>query len=133
MPAKYVLFDSWFSSPNTLHAVKKIGYDVIGMGKKTPKMFFHHHGDDMFLVSIYNRNKKRHGRLRYLLFVMIEVAKDDETIHTKVVYVCNRNKRKEYLCLISTDLSLDEEEIIRIYGKRWDIEAFFKACKTILT
>lgn len=40
IPAKYVLFDSWFSSPGTLHAVKEIGYDVIGMVKKTPKMFF---------------------------------------------------------------------------------------------
>lgn len=36
IPAKYVLFDSWFSSPSTLHAVKEIGYDVIGMVKKTP-------------------------------------------------------------------------------------------------
>lgn len=39
IPTKYVLFDSWFSSPSTLHAVKEIGYDVIGMVKKTPKMF----------------------------------------------------------------------------------------------
>ena len=30
VPASYVLFDSWFSSPSTLHAVKSIGYDVIG-------------------------------------------------------------------------------------------------------
>ena len=28
IPAKYVLFDSWFSFPSTLHAVKEIGYDV---------------------------------------------------------------------------------------------------------
>ena len=33
IPAKYVLFDSWFSSPRTLHAVKSMGYDVIGMVK----------------------------------------------------------------------------------------------------
>ena len=94
VPAKYVLFDSWFSSPSTLHAVKTIGYDVIGMVKKTPKMFFRYNGEDMSLITIYNRNK-----------------------------------RKEYLCLISTDTTLDENEIIRIYGKRWDIEVFFKVCK----
>ena len=40
--------------------------------------------------------------------------------------------RKEYLCLISTDVTLSEEEIIRIYGKRWDIEVFFKVCKSYL-
>ena len=44
-----------------------------------------------------------------------------EIIPAKVVYVRNRNKRKEYLCLISTDVNLDENEIIRIYGKHWDI------------
>lgn len=44
----------------------------------------------------------------------------------------NRNKRKEYLCLISTDTTLDENEIIRIYGKHWDIEVFFKVCKSYL-
>ena len=132
IPAKYVLFDSWFSSPSTLHAVKGIGYDVIGMVKKTPKMFFRYNGEDMSLVSLYNRNKKRRGRSRYLLSVMIDVVKDGEIIPAKVVYVRNRNKRKEYLCLISTDTNLDENEITRIYGKRWDIEVFFKVCKSYL-
>ena len=124
--------EPWFSSPSTLHAVKKTGYDVIGMVKKTPKMFFHYNGEDMSLISIYNRNKKRRGRSRYLLSVMVDVVKDGESIPAKVVFVRNRNKRKEYLCLISTDASLDEDEIIRIYGKRWDIEVFFKVCKTYL-
>lgn len=47
---------------------------------------------------------------------MVDVVKDGEIIPAKVVYVRNRNKRKEYLCLISTDVNLDESEIIRIYG-----------------
>ena len=132
IPAKYVLFDSWFSFPSTLHAVKEIGYDVIGMVKKTPKMFFRYNGEDMSLISIYNRNKKRRGRSRYLLSVTVDVVKDGSVIPAKVVYVRNRNKRKEYLCLISTDITLSEEEIIRIYGKRWDIEVFFKVCKSYL-
>ena len=132
IPAKYVLFDSWFSSPSTLHAVKSIGYDVIGMVKKTPKMFFRYNGKDMSLTTIYNQNKKRRGRSRYLLSVLVDVVKDGEVIPAKVVYVRNRNKRKEYLCLISTDTALEEKEIIRIYGKRWDIEVFFKVCKSYL-
>ena len=132
IPAKYVLFDSWFSSPSSLHAVKQMGYDVIGMVKKTPKMFFRYNGEDMSLISIYNKNKKKRGRSKYLLSVMVDVVKDGEIIPAKVVYVRNRNKRKEYLCLISTDGDLDEDEIIRIYGKRWDIEVFFKVCKSYL-
>ncbi|MEY8496008.1 transposase [Lachnospiraceae bacterium 29-91] len=132
VPAKYVLFDSWFSFPSSLHAVKTIGYDVIGMVKKTPKMFFRYKGEGMSLITIYNRNKKRRGRSRYLLSVLVDVVKDGKVIPAKVVYVRNRNKRKEYLCLISTDTTLDENEIIRIYGKRWDIEVFFKVCKSYL-
>ena len=89
IPAKYVLFDSWFSSPRTLHAVKSMGYDVIGMVKKTPKMFFRYNGEDMPLTSIYNKNKKRRGRSRYLRSVMVDVVKDGEIIPAKVVYVRN--------------------------------------------
>ncbi len=132
IPAKYVLFDSWFSSPSSLHSVKEIGYDVIAMVKKTPKMFFRFNGEDMPLTTIYNKNKKRRGRSRYLLSVQIDVVKDGKSIPAKVVYVRNKNKRNEYLCLISTDISLSENEIIRIYGKRWNIEVFFKVCKSYL-
>lgn len=132
IPAKYVLFDSWFSSPSSLHAIKKIGYEVLGMVKKTPKMYFHYKGEDISLIEIYKRNRKRRGRSKYLLSVMVDVIKDGESIPAKVVYVRNRTNRKEYLCLISTDTSLNEDEIIRIYGKRWDIEVFFKVCKSYL-
>lgn len=112
IPAKYVLFDSWFSSPSTLHAVKNMNYDVIAMIKKTPKMFFQYNGEAMSLTSIYNKNKKKRGKSRYLLSVVVEVVNDGKSIPAKVVYVRNRNKRKEYLCLISTDVNLDENEII---------------------
>ena len=95
-------------------------------------MFFRYNNEDMPLTSIYKKNKKKRGRSKYLLSVMIEVVKDGGVIPAKVVYVRNRNKKKDYLCLISTDISLNEEEIIRIYGKRWDTEVFFKVCKSYL-
>ena len=132
IPAKYVLFDSWFTSPSSLHAVTGLGYNVIGIVKKTPKMFFRYQGEDMPLTAIYKKNKKRRGRSRYLLSVEVEAIKDGKSIPAKVVYVRNKNKRNEYLCLISTDISLSEDEIIRLYGKRWDIEVFFKVCKSYL-
>ena len=31
-----------------------------------------------------------------------------------------------------TNPELSEEEIIRIYGKRWQVEVFFKTCKSML-
>ncbi len=68
-----------------------------------------------------------------IMGITVEIGGDTTKLQTaKVVYVRNRNKRKEYLCLISTDVNLDENEIIRVYGKRWDIEVFFMVCKSYL-
>ena len=53
-------------------------FDVIGMVKKSPKMFFRYDGEDMSLISIYNKNKKRRGKSKYLLSVMVDVVKDGD-------------------------------------------------------
>lgn len=50
------------------------------MVKKSPKMFFRYEGKNMSLVSIYNKNKKRWGKSKYLLSVYVDVVKDDEII-----------------------------------------------------
>ena len=50
----------------------------------------------------------------------------------RLVFVRNRNHRKDWLVLVTTDMSLTAEEVIRIYGKRWGIEVFFKVCKSFL-
>lgn len=50
----------------------------------------------------------------------------------KIVFVRNRNKKSEWLALLSTDTTLTDEEIVRIYGMRWDIETFFKCTKSFL-
>ena len=108
----------------------KFGFRLLTLGWSDGSTFLP--VNSILLSSENNKNKKRRGRSRYLLSVMVEVVKDGEIIPAKVVYVRNRNKRNEYLCLISTDVELDEDEIIRIYGKRWDIEVFFKVCKSYL-
>ena len=86
IPAKYVLFDSWFSSPSTIHAIKRMDFDVIGMVKKSPKLFFRYDGEDMSLISIYNKNKKRRGKSKYLLSVMVDVVKDGDIISYLIAY-----------------------------------------------
>ena len=132
IPADYVLFDSWFTSPKTLTAIKALGYDVIAMIKRSDKMTFNYDGTKCGLKEIYRMNKKRRGRSKYLLSVTVEIEKDNMIIPAKVVYVRNRSNRKDYLCIISTNNEIDEEEIIRIYSKRWQIEVFFKVCKSYL-
>lgn len=130
--ASYVLFDSWFASPDSICKIRNLGYDVIAMIKKTPKVFYEYNGKMMSVCDIYKSNKKRRGRSRYLLSVNVNVVKNDNAVPAKIVFVRNRNKRSDYLCILSTDTSLTEDEIIRIYGKRWSIEVFFKVCKSYL-
>ncbi len=50
----------------------------------------------------------------------------------KLVVVQNRNRRRDWLVLLSTDLALEDTEIVRIYGMRWSIETFFKFAKSYL-
>ena len=53
-------------------------------------------------------------------------------IPVKLVFVRNKNKRDEYLIILSTDCSLSDEEIVRRYGYRWSIECCFKVSKSLL-
>lgn len=53
-------------------------------------------------------------------------------IPVKIVFVRNRNKKSECLYLLSTDVSLSDTEIVRIYGNRWSIECFFRPSKSFL-
>jgi hypothetical protein len=132
IPASYVLFDTWFAYPASFMAIKDMGYDVIAMVKKAATIKYLHNGKMQSVLDIYRQNKKRRGRSKYLMSVIVSIVKDGKAIPAKIVYVRNRNKRSEYLCLVSTDTSISEEEIIRIYGKRWNIEVFFKVCKSYL-
>lgn len=50
----------------------------------------------------------------------------------KLVFVRNRNKKREWLAILSTDVTLDAAEMVRIYGMRWSIETFFKVTKSYL-
>ena len=130
--ARYVLFDSWFSAPKTIIALKKQEHlDTIAMIKKSKTKYLYN-GEKLNVKEIYSRNRKRRGRSRYLLSVLVTIEKDGENIPAKFVYVRNKSNRNDWLVIVSTDTGLSEEEIIRVYGKRWDIEVFFKACKSYL-
>jgi hypothetical protein len=133
LSASYVLFDSWFSSPASIMALEKEHLDVIAMVKKTSKVHYLYGGEMMPVTAIYKKNRKRRGRSKYLLSVEALVCgRYGKSIPVRLVFVRKRGKSKEYLVLISTDMDITEEEIIRIYGKRWGIETFFKVCKSYL-
>lgn len=129
--ADYVLFDSWFSNPAQLIAIKGLGLDSIAMIKKSSRIRYEYDGQQLSIKKIFGICKKRRGRSKYLLSVNVMVGKDQK-IPAKIVCVRNKKNKKDWIAFICTNPDLSEEEIIRIYGKRWQIEVFFKTCKTYL-
>ena len=122
--AKYLLMDSWFTMPATVVAISK-DIDVIGMVKKTPKIHYGFNGHQLHLMDIYRQLKKKRGRAKILASTIVTLPKNQIA---KLVFVRDRRK-KDWLAILSTDVNLDNEEIVRLYGKRWDIEVFFKMAK----
>lgn len=131
---RYVLMDSWFASPSFILSVKGLGYDVVARIKNHENYRYLYNGEAQSISQIYRSGKKRPGKSRYLLSVTVTVRHKDfkETVTAKIVFVRERSNRKKWIAILSTDTDLDENEIITLYGKRWDIEPFHKTIKSTL-
>lgn len=116
----YVLFDTWYSSPAQIIAVKNLSLDSIAMIKKSFHIYYEYEGVQLSIKKIFGISKKRRGRSKYLLSVKVMVGKEQK-ISTKIVCIRNKKNKKDGIAFICTNPDLSEEEIIRIYGKRWQI------------
>ena len=122
--AKYILMDSWFGMPATISKLAK-HLDVICMVKKTPKIHYCYGNLRLDVMGIYKRLHKRRGRAKIKASTVVKLV---DGTPVKLVFV--RDSRKtDWLALLSTDISLKDEQIVQTYGKRWDIEVFFKMVK----
>lgn len=124
MSAQYLLMDSWFTMPATIITLAR-HLKVIGMVKKSPRIHYTFNGQPLDLKAIYRKIRKRRGRAKILASAHV-ILKDE--LAAKLVFVRDKRK-KDWLALVSTDTQLADEDIVRIYGKRWDIEVFFKMAK----
>jgi hypothetical protein len=125
--ARYLLMDSWFGLPAIISALCPF-LPVICMVKRTPKILYWFGGKRLTLEGIYREIKKRRGRAKVLASAVITLNGGQSA---RLVFVRDRRK-KDWLALLSTDLSLPEADVVRIYGKRWDIEVFFRTAKQFL-
>lgn len=127
--AKYVLFDSWFSNPQQILDIKALGLDTIAMVKRSSKRKYIFNGESKNIREIFAACKKRRGRSRYLLSIDVKITQGKNAqngLDAKIVCLRNRSNRKDWIAIICTDMSLSENDIIRIYGHRWDIEVLFQ-------
>ena len=125
---QFVLFDSWFSWPKVIDGIRQRDRHVICMLKDMPKLFYGLKGKRYRLSDLYAQVTKRKGASAILASVIV----DYYGTPARVVFVRNREGQREWLALLCTDLKTSEEEVVRIYGMRWDIEVYFKVCKSFL-
>ena len=125
--ADYVLMDTWFTTEPMLQKILSLGIDAIGMVKQL-KQRYTYCGRQYTLPEL-----KRFVRFEGAKNIFGSLVVTTKTgIPVKIVFVRNRNKKSECLYILSTNCSLDDAEIVRIYGNRWSIECFFKSSKSFL-
>ena len=119
--------DTWFTTEPMIKSVLAERLDVIGMVKQL-KQWYHYNGRSYTLPDL-RKFVCFDGAGNVFGFLCVTTKNG---IPVKIVFVRNRNKKSECLYLLSTDCSLSDTEIVRIYGNRWSIECFFKASKSFM-
>ena len=98
--ADYVLMDSWFTQAPLLRQLNEMGLPVIGMVKEL-KQRYRLNGKLMTLKEVY-ANFPKSKATEILGSVIAETACG---LPARLVFVQNRNKRREWLAIITTDLT----------------------------
>lgn len=125
--ADYVLMDSWFTHAPLIQKLTDRNLPVIGMVKEL-KQRYRFEGNSLSLSELYAKVPKN-PKADILGSIRVQTPSG---LPLKLVFVRNRNNRREWLAILSTDLALEDAEIVRIYGMRWSIETFFKMAKSHL-
>jgi IS4 transposase len=122
--AQYLLMDSGYAWPALINQLRE-HIHVICMARKMETIHYYYDEKWRSLNEIYRLVKKRPGRARILSSALVTLKGGQQA---KLVFVRDRRK-KDWLSLLTTDTSLDDSEVVRLYGKRWEIEVFFKMSK----
>jgi DDE superfamily endonuclease len=129
MTATYVLMDSWFTHAPLIGEIMKRGLDVIGMVKSDNKRYNVGKSRLSLQELYYAATIVQRASYGIIRSIRTELASGIPVI---VVFVRNRSRKKDWIAILCTDCTLTEEEIIKTYGIRWDIEVFFKCTKSLL-
>ena len=132
--ADYALFDTWFTTESLVTKIRALGLHVIGMVKHMNNACYHYKNEGCFdLKSLYSK-LLREGVLdsRKEIMGSVIVKSKKEQMPLKIVFVRNRNNEDKHICLLSTDTFLEDEQIIKTYARRWNIEVSFYNQKQFL-
>jgi len=126
--ADYLLVDSWYSKPIFIKEMNELGLKVISRIANNNKIW-NFIGKEKTLNAIYNKVKERktakQGRygkkIKFTYFSVVVEHKNAGKF--KIVFIKTKDK---LIPIVSTDLEINDEEIIETYKRRWDIEQGYK-------
>ena len=121
----YITMDSWYTSGKLIQCALARGYHVIG-GVKMNRVFRLSEYGTKHKLSKYVSNLKNTS------FEKMTLNDEAYLVRRKDVYmngiglvtivITKRVKDRSIRCILSTDMNLSTESILKIYGYRWDIE-----------
>jgi SRSO17 transposase len=128
----YCLVDSWYTSEKVIKSAKSRDFEVIGALKSNRVFQFREHGVKHKL-STYVKNL-RNPSFEKLLFKdeVFKVRRIEawlKGIGKVAILISVRVKDGSKLFILSTDLNLSIEDIMKYYSYRWDIETGYLYCK----
>ena len=131
--AAYVVCDRWFTTPTLIRRiVDETGCEVIGM-LKNGSLRYEWQGRLLTLSQIYRALRRTWSRHELQGSVAVHLPTPGGLLPVKLVFIRDRRGHsREWLALLCTEISLPDDEVVRLYGKRWDIETFFKVSKSFL-
>ena len=146
--AGYVLFDSWYSWPGFISAIRRISKDMHVICRlKDTKVRYGYRGKQYRLSELYQKVKPlfrkdirtglRIARATVTLpgsgqETVIIFSKDYREPDEIAAKGLRKDKDPKWVAFLSTDIHLHASTIIRKYTKRWAIEVCFKESKQLL-
>ena len=134
IPADYVLFDTWFTTEPLISKIRDLGLHVIGMLKHMKNTsYIYTDGNSYSLKGLYEKLTREHTiKAGNTIMGSVVVRTKKNNIPVKILFVRNKHNAEKHICLLSTDLNLTNEQIIKTYARRWSIEVNFFNQKQIL-
>lgn len=130
---RYALMDSWFSSEGVIQGIRNIKGGIIDVvcAIKRDKRKYIYNGKEMNFKELISdlKNNKKESRCRKWNTRYFEVIVNYKEIGLVKLYICRFPYQKKWRVFLSTDVSLDFINMMKIYSIRWSIEVLFKECK----
>ncbi|MCK8826127.1 transposase [Fuchsiella alkaliacetigena] len=125
----YVMTDSWYNAESLINCSLDKGYDYIGA---TPINYTIDHNDESIKISgFYTKIEVDELEFVYVddeFYYVYEYEGRVANIDNAKLLLCWENGSSledAPKCILTTDLSLDKETIIKYYSKRWEIETSY--------